>query len=146
MANASLRVRALIRVERFLFPILLPLVIRQSVPTLTSTFLPVHPCAFFLTQAMTVFRVLTVAFPPTLIATFAPALPRTLFPVHPGTFDLIPTEPIARNTLEKSLMSAEALPDGNLVFPLIARNQPHSAGAALKRNPEPFRRKPKVLR
>ena len=145
MAREALKVKTLIGLERFLFPIILPLVIRQSVPTLTSTFLPVHPGAFFLTQTMTIFRVLTVAFPPTLIATFAPVLPRTLFPVHAGTFDLIPTEPIARNALEKSLMSAEALPDGNLVFPFIARNQPHSVGTALKRNPEPFFSKPTVL-
>ena len=146
MVNASLRVRVLIGVERFLFPILLPLVIRQSVPTLTSAFVPAHPGTFFLTQTITVFRVLTVAFPPTLITTFAPALPRTLFPVHAGTFDVIPTEPIARNALEKSLMSTDTLPDGNLVFPFIAGNQPHSVGTALKRNPEPFSSKPKVLR
>ena len=136
MAREALKVRTLIGLERFLFPIILPLVIRRSAPTLTSAFVPVHAGTFFLTQTITVFRVLTVAFPPTLIATFAPALPRTLFPVHAGTFALPPTEPISRNTHDKPLMPGEALPDGNLVFPLIARNQALPAGTALKRKPE----------
>ena len=122
MLRESLKVRTLIGVERFLIPILLRLVTPRSVPTLTSAFVPAH--------AITFFRALAVALPPTL----------------PRTFALTATEPMAGNAYEKPVMPGEAPPDGNLVFAFIVRNQALFAGTALKRNPELFLRKLKVPR
>ena len=138
MVRESLKVRTLIGVERFLFPILLPLFTPRSILTFNSTSVPSH--------AMTFVRILTVHLPPALITAFSPPLPRTFVPAHAGTFALTPTEPMAGNAHEKPLMPGETPPDGNLVFVFIARNQALPAGTALKRNPEPFFSKPKVLR